>query len=160
MKTQKTLLLLFLALVVGFSCSAQTKYEKAQQGINTIVSIKETPIGGTYFKVTLCDLTVLSTGVKASSVKVEYPREHYIGYIDKAELAGLVSGLKKIQKLLKETPDNNTTYVYRLTGGLWFYADNAVNIHVVFDDGDLYHNMDNVIELLEAAKNGDTSHSK
>ena len=78
MKTRKFIFLLF-AVVAGLTCNAQTKYEKAQQGINTIVSIKETPIGGTYFKVTLCDLTVLSTGVKASSVKVEYPREHYIG---------------------------------------------------------------------------------
>ena len=154
MKTHKTLLLLFLALVVGISCSAQTKYEKAQQGINTLVSIKETFIGGNYFKVSLSDLTVISTGVKTSSVKIEYPYKHYVGYIDKPELAGLISALKKMQKMLTDNPDNNTTYVYRLTGDMWFYSKNSLTVYMVFDDGYVDVNFTNLIQLLEAAKNG------
>lgn len=154
MKTRKIIILVF-AMALGYTSYAQTKFEKAQQGINTLVSIQETPIGGdAYFKVSLCDLTVISTGAKSSSVKVETTRDHYIGYIDKAELAGLVSGLKKMQKLLTDNPDKKMTYIYRLTGDLWFYATYAANITVVYENGRTVVNMDKVIKLLDAAKNG------
>lgn len=152
MKTRKIIILLF-AIVLGYTSNAQTKYEKAQQGINTLISIKESIVGGPYPTVKLCDLTILSSGVKISSVKIESP--DHSGYIDKPELSGLVSGLKKMKKLLEDNPDNNTEYVYRLTGGLSFYSRDAKYIYIFFGDGSHEkHYMDDVIKYLEAAKNG------
>lgn len=159
MKTIKTLVL-SVALITGYSCNAQSKYEKAQQGINTLISIKEIPITyGTYPVVKLCDMTIPSTGVKISSVKVI--ESGHTGYIDKPELVGLINALKKMQKLLTDNPDDYTEYVYRLSGGLTFYANNAEKIRIIWEDGysDLV-TLANLIEYLEAAKNGDTSRAK
>lgn len=155
MKTRKIIILIF-AMLLGYCSNAQTKFEKAQQGINTLVSIKETLIGRDPLKVSVSDLTVISTGAKTSSVKVEYPYKHYIGYIDKPELAGLINALKKMHKMLTDNPDDNTTYAYRLTGDMWFYSKSQT-VYIVFEDG--YYSMSidtfaKFIKLLEAAKNG------
>ena len=159
MKTIKALVL-SITLIAGFTCNAQSKYEKAQQGINTLISIKETAITyGTYPVVKLSDLTIPSTGVKLSSVKVIL--SGHTGYIDKPELVGLINALKKMQKLLSDNPNDNTEYVYRLTGGLTFYAENAERVSIIFEDG--YRGivkMADLIEYLEAAKNGDTSRAQ
>lgn len=159
MKTIKAFVL-SVVLIAGFTCNAQSKYEKAQQGINTLISIKETAITyGTYPVIKLSDLTIPSTGVKLSSIKVI--ESGHIGYIDKPELAGLINALKKMQKLLTDNPNDNTEYVYRLTGGLTFHAKNAEKIQIIWGDGysDLV-NLAILIEYLEAAKNGDTSRAQ
>lgn len=159
MKTIKALVL-SITLIAGFTCNAQSKYEKAQQGINTLISIKETAITyGTYPVVKLCDMTIPSTGAKLSSVKII--ESGHTGYIDKPELIGLINALKKMQKLLTDNPNDNTEYVYRLTGGLTFHAKTAERIGIIWEDGysDVV-SMTNLIEYLEAAKNGDTSRAQ
>lgn len=157
MKIRK-IIILFFAIVLGYTINAQTKYEKAQQGINTLVSIQETHVGTKLsmdaIKVSLCDLTIVSTGVKYSSVKLESPTKGYVGYIDKAELAGLVNALKKIQKLYTSKENKEMKYVYRLTGDLWFYTTGENYIRVVYENGYTIHYLDAVVNLLESAKNG------